>query len=318
MSSGGSTRAILAALLANLGIAVAKFVGFLITTSSSMLAESVHSLADTGNQILLLFGGRRAKLAPTRQRQFGFGRERFFWAFVVSIVLFTLGSAFALYEGVEKLLHPHAIESPSVAIAILLVAIGLESWSFRTAIHEARPHKGDASWITYIRRTKQPELPVVLLEDFGALIGLVIAISAIGLSVVTGDPIWDGVGTTAIGLLLGVIAIVLAIEMKSLLIGEAASHDDTTAIREAIERSPRVVTLIDLRTEHIGPETLLVAAKVQFDDDLTMRALADVVDAVEAEVRRAVPIARRIFVEPDVVRGPSVTIVEDDPPSPAH
>ncbi len=312
MSSGGSTRAIVAALLANLGIAVAKFAGFLITTSSSMLAESVHSLADTGNQILLLVGGRRARLTPTRQHQFGFGRERFFWAFVVSIILFTLGAAFALYEGVEKLLHPEEIESPSVAIVILLVAIVMEGFSFRTALREARPAKGAASWMAYIRRSKQPELPVVILEDFGALIGLVVALSAISLSVVTGEPIWDGIGTTAIGLLLGVIAVVLAVEMKSLLIGESATGSDETAIRTAIEATAGVTHLIDLRTEHIGPETLLVTAKVEFDGDLTMRALADVVDEAEAAVRAAVPMASRIFIEPDVVRPTSVVVVDDD------
>jgi cation diffusion facilitator family transporter len=226
MSTGGSTRAILAALLANLGIAIAKFVGFLFTGSSSMLAESVHSVADTGNQVLLLVGGRRAQLVATRQHPFGFGRERFFWAFVVSIVLFTLGSGFALYEGIEKLLHPHELESAGWAIAILLVAIALEGFSFRTAVREARPLKGSSSWVRFIRRSKQPELPVVLLEDSGALVGLVLALSAVGLTIATGNPRWDGVGTTCIGVLLGAIAIVLAVEMKSLLIGESATAED--------------------------------------------------------------------------------------------
>jgi cation diffusion facilitator family transporter len=310
MSSGGSTRAILAALLANLGIAIAKFIGFLFTSSSSMLAESVHSVADTGNQVLLLFGGRRARQVATRQHPFGFGRERFFWAFVVSIVLFTLGSAFALFEGIEKLLNPHEIESAGWAIAILLVAVGLEGWSFRTAMKEARPFKGDGSWFRFIRRSKQPELPVVLLEDSGALIGLVIALTAIGLSTITGDAIWDGVGTTCIGALLGVIAIVLATEMKSLLIGEAASEHDEAAITTAIVGSDSVRELIDIRTEHIGPESILVAVKVQFADELTMRELADVVDAIEARIRAAVPAAERIFIEPDVVRPMTATYVE--------
>lgn len=315
MASGGSTRAVLAALLANAGIAVAKFVGFLFTGSGSMLAESVHSVADTGNQILLLVGGSRARRTATRQHPFGFGRERYFWAFVVAIVLFTLGSGFALYEGIEKLLHPHELESAGWAIGILLVALALESWSFRTAVLEANKVRGGASLPQFIRRSKQPELPVVLLEDAGALIGLVIALTAVGLTIATGDPIWDGVGTTSIGLLLGVIAIVLAIEMKSLLIGEVASEDDEAAITDAIVGADSVRALIDLRTEHIGPETILVAAKVQFDDELTMRQLADVVDAVEARVRAAVPAAVRIFLEPDVMRPLPAPLVDPEPSS---
>jgi cation diffusion facilitator family transporter len=310
VSAGGSTKAIVAALLANLGIAVAKFFGFLFTASSSMLAESVHSVADTGNQVLLLVGGRRAQLVPTSQHPFGFGRERYFWAFVVSIVLFTLGSAFAVYEGVEKLLHPHELESAGWAVAILLVAIVLEGLSFRTAVHEARPLKGSGSWVRFIRRTKQPELPVVLLEDSGALVGLGIALTAISLTIVTGDPVWDGVGTTCIGVLLGVIAIVLAVEMKSLLIGEAASSEDEAAIEAAVVASPTVRHLIDLRTEHIGPDAILVAAKVEFRSELTVREVADAVDAIERDVRAAVPAATRIFVEPDVVRPARAEVLE--------
>src|SRR4051794_85840 len=250
---GGGTTAIIAALLANLGIAVAKFVAFVVTGASSMLAESIHSVADTGNQVLLLVGGRRASRVATRQHPFGFGRERFFWAFVVSIVLFTLGSAFALFEGIEKLLHPHELESAGWAIGILAVAMLLEGFSFRTAVRESRPLKGDASWFRFIRRSKQPELPVVLLEDSGALVGLVIALSAVIMTVLTGNGRWDGAGTTAIGLLLGVIAIVLAVEMKSLLIGESASEQDEAAISAAIRGADAVRLLIDLRTEHIGP-----------------------------------------------------------------
>ena len=302
MSSHESKRAILAALLANLGIAVAKFVGFAFTMSSAMLAEGVHSLADTGNQLLLLLGGRRSRRDATEQHQFGFGRERFFWAFVVSIVLFTLGSMFAIYEGVEKIIHPHQLESAGWAIAILGFAFLLESFSVRTANAEARPAKGSGSWLAYIRRSKAPEVPVVLLEDAGALVGLAIALAAIGLDTLTGDARWDGIGTLAIGLLLGVIAAVLCIEMKSLLIGEAADPEDQTAIGDAIRSAASVEKLIHLRTEHIGPEEILVAAKVEFRGDLTMSQLAEVIDAVELDVRAAVPNATRIFLEPDVLR----------------
>ena len=302
MSTGGSKRAIIAAMVANFGIAVAKFAGFLFTMSSSLLAESIHSLADTGNQVLLLFGGKRASMAPTRLHQFGFGRERYFWAFVVSIILFSLGSMFAIYEGVEKVLHPHALESPSWAIGILFFSILLEANSFRTAVVEARHVKGNSSWSAYIRRSKSPELPVVLLEDTGALFGLVAALIAVSVAAATGNGVWDGVGSITIGALLGVIAIVLAAEMKSLLIGESASPEDERAIETSIVAAPSVQRLISLRTEHIGPEEILVAAKVEFDQSLSMAELANIIDDTETRIRAAVPSARRIFVEPDVVR----------------
>ena len=302
MSTEGSTRAVVAAMVANLGIAIAKFIGFLFTRSSSLLAESIHSVADTGNQVLLLLGGKRAKRSPDRRHPFGYGRERFFWAFVVSIVLFTLGSLFAIYEGVEKVLHPHVIDAPQWAIGILAVSILLEANSFRTAIHEARPAKADSSWYLFIRRSRSPELPVVILEDTGALVGLFLALGAVITAVITDNGVWDGVGSIVIGALLGVIAIVLSIEMKSLLIGESATETDEVAIRRAIEESPAVNELISLRTEHIGPEEILVAAKVEFDQSLSMDRLAIAIDQTEAAVRAAVPAARRIFLEPDVVR----------------
>lgn len=307
MSAGGSKRAVVAALLANLGIAVAKFIGFAITRSSSMLAEGVHSLADTGNQLLLLLGGRRAQQAPNAEHPFGYGRERYFWAFVVSIVLFTLGSAFAIFEGVEKLLHPHTVDSPWVAIVILLVATVLEGFSFRTAVHESNPLRDGASWAQFIRQAKVPELPVLLLEDSGALIGLVIALVCLLLTVVTGSAMWDGLGSTLIGLLLGAIAIVLATEMKSLLIGESASETDQVAISTAIEGAPRVRGIIHLRTEHIGPEELLVGAKVDFDPTLSFSELAAAIDEIEVRIRSTVPSARVIYIEPDVAR--------DEPPT---
>jgi cation diffusion facilitator family transporter len=305
MSTGGSRRAVLAALIANLGIAVAKFAGFAVTGSSSMLAEAVHSVADTGNQLLLLLGVKRAKKAPTPAHPFGYSRERYFWAFVVSIVLFTLGSAFALFEGVEKLLHPHELESPAVAIAILLVATALEGFSFRTAVRESNPLRRGASWPQFIRRSKAPELPVLLLEDAGALVGLSIALASVMLTVVTGSAMWDGVGSSLIGLLLGAIAIVLATEMKSLLIGESASDDDLTAIEEAIDQAPAVRELIHLRTEHLGPEELLVGAKIEFEATLTLAELAVSIDDVERRIRAAVPAARVIYLEPDIARDPN-------------
>ncbi len=302
MSTAESNRAILAALLANLGIAIAKFIGFAFTMSSSMLAEGVHSVADTGNQLLLLLGGKRSRREPTPHHQFGFARERYFWAFVVSIVLFTLGSAFALFEGIEKTLHPHQLESPGWAIGILGIAFVLEAFSFRTAVREARPAKAHGTWRGYIRHSKAPEIPVVLLEDTGALFGLAIALAAVIADTVTGNAIWDGVGTVCIGLLLGAIAIILCIEMKSLLIGEAASSTHEEAIETAIRTYPDVEDLIHMRTEHLGPEIILVAAKAEFRRDLTMRQLADAIDGVESAIRAVVPEATLIFIEPDIRR----------------
>ncbi len=300
--SGHGTKAVVAALFANAGIAVAKFVGFLITRSASMLAESIHSVADSGNQALLLLGGKRAARAADTSHPFGYGRERYFWAFIVSMVLFSLGGAFAIFEGIEKIRHPHELESAGVAIGILLVAIVLESFSFRTAIVEASHVRGDAGWWQFIRRSKNPELPVVLLEDLGALVGLVLALSGVSIAIATDDPMWDGYGTLSIGVLLTIIAVVLAVEMKSLLLGETATEAVESSIREAIEADTAVESLIHLRTQHIGPEELLVGAKVSFRSGLTVAKLADAVNRVETSVRAAVPEARIMYIEPDVLR----------------
>jgi cation diffusion facilitator family transporter len=302
MSTDGSKRAVFAALAANLGIAVAKFIGFAFTRSSSMLAEGVHSVADSGNQLLLLLGRARSEHEPNERHPFGYGRERYFWGFVVSIVLFTLGSLFALVEGIEKILHPHELESLPWAIAILLVAAALEASSFHTARRESRPLRGDRSWARFIRDAKTPELPVLLLEDSGALVGLLIALVAVILAAVTGNSRFDGIGSVLIGLLLGAIAVVLAIELKSLLIGESASTADQSAIRTAIAGADHVRGLIHLRTEHLGPEDLLVAAKIDFDPSLSFEQLARTIDALEVDIRAAVPSARLIYVEPDVTR----------------
>ena len=299
--AGGTTRTIVAAFFANLGIAIAKFIGFLITSSSTMLAESIHSLADTSNQGLLLYGGRASRRAPRDQFQFGFGRERYFWSFVVALVLFSLGSLFALFEGFQKVRDPHELDSPQVAIVILLLGILLEGWSFRTAVVESsRVKRPGQSWWDFIRQSRTPELPTVLLEDLGALIGLFLALGAISLSIVTDNAIWDGIGTFAIGILLGIIAIVLAVEMKSSLIGEAATVEDETDIIAAIVGTPDVSRLIHLRSQHLGPDEILVAAKVEFTPSLSVAGLSDAIDATEANIRAAVPMAKLIYLEPDL------------------
>jgi cation diffusion facilitator family transporter len=302
MSTAGSTRAILAALLANAGIAVAKFIGFLITGSSSMLAESVHSVADTSNQGLLLWGQREARKEADALHPFGYGRSRYFYSFVVALVLFTLGSVFALYEGYHKIAHPTHLTSPMVAVVILVVAIGLESYSFRTAVVESRPLKGSGGWWRFIRTSRNPELPVVLLEDTGALVGLVFALLGVGLTVLTDDPVWDGIGTAAIGVLLGVIAVILMVEMHSLLIGEGATKDEEEAIRAALEKPDHVDRVIHLRTQYLGPDELLVGAKIALAPGTDLATVASTIDAAEAAVRAAVPAARIIYLEPDLDR----------------
>ena len=300
----GSRKAIIAAFFANLGIAIAKFVGFLITASASLLAEAAHSLADTGNQALLLLGGSRAKRRPNASRQFGHGRERYFWAFVVALVLFSMGGLFALYEGIKKLIHPHETESFGVAVAILVVAIGLETVSLMTAIREARHVKpASMSWWRFIRTSKHPELPVVLLEDVGAEVGLFLALFGVVMGHYTHNARWDAVGSVSIGLLLIVIAVVLAAEMKSLLIGESASTDDEATILAALRAHASVLTVINLRTQHLGPDELLVATKIEFRGDLAVAELSAAINEVEAGVRAACPAARFIFIEPDMARG---------------
>jgi len=302
MSTAGSTRAILAALAANAGIAAAKFVGYVITGSSSMLAESVHSVADTANQGLLLWGQRQARREADRLHPFGYGRSRYFYSFVVALVLFTLGSVFALYEGYHKISHPEPITSAPVAIAILVVAIGLESYSFRTAIVESRPLKGSSGWWRFIRTSRSPELPVVLLEDAGALIGLIFALTGVGLTVLTGNAVWDGIGTIGIGALLGVIAVILMVEMHSLLIGEGATPEQQHAIWEALEGTSHVDRVIHLRTQYLGPDEMLVGAKIALPPDCELATVAQVIDDAEARIREAVPAARVIYLEPDLDR----------------
>ncbi|MFE7778106.1 cation diffusion facilitator family transporter [Streptomyces sp. NPDC057445] len=300
MSASGGTKAIVAALAANLAIAVAKFVAFLFSGSSSMLAESVHSVADSGNQGLLLLGGRKAQREATPQHPFGYGRERYIYAFLVSIVLFSVGGMFAVYEGYEKISHPHEIKDWYWPIGVLVFAIIAESFSFRTAIKESNGLRGDRSWKEFVRHAKAPELPVVLLEDLGALVGLVLALGGVGLALLTGNGIWDGIGTLCIGILLILIALVLAAETKSLLLGEAAGAENIEKIREAVVDGDTVTGIIHMRTLHLGPEELLVAAKIAVRHDNTAAQVADAINAAEERIRTAVPIARVIYLEPDI------------------
>jgi cation diffusion facilitator family transporter len=302
MSTEGSLKAIVAALLANIGIAITKFIAAFFSGSASMFAEGIHSVADSGNQILLLIGGKRAKRAATATHPFGYGRSRYIYAFMVSIVLFAIGGMFSILEGVEKLSHPHELENVWLPLVVLGAAIVMESFSFRTAIVEANKIRHGNSWVQFIRHAKAPELPVILLEDFAALIGLVLAFGGVGLSVVTHNPIWDAIGTLAIGALLVLVAIVLGFETSSLLVGEGATAEDTGKIRKALEGSKGVQSVIHMKTLYLGPDELMLGAKIGVDGTSTAQDVALVIDAAETAVREVVPAARVIYLEPDIKR----------------
>lgn len=304
MATSVGSRAIVAALLVNAGIAIAKFVGYLITGSSSMLAGAVHSVTDTSNQGLLL-GQKRARRAATDEHPLGYGRTRYFYSFVVALLLFSLGSVFALYVGFHKLEEHEPLTSPAVAIVILLVATGLGLLSLRVAITESRPLKGDSTWWQFIQQAKSPELPVVLVEDAGALFGLILALGGVGLSALTGDPVWDAIGTLCIGVLLGVIAIILIVETKSLLIGEGSGPVELRTIRAALIGGG-VERVIHLKTQYLGPDELLVAAKIVVPASLSTAEVARIIDEAQARLRHKVPAARIIYLEPDLDRTPVV------------
>jgi cation diffusion facilitator family transporter len=307
VSAGGGTRAIVAALLANIGIAITKFIAYLLTFSSSMLAESIHSVADSGNQALLLLGGRRAKREATPQHPFGYGRERYIYAFIVSVVLFSVGGLFALYEAYHKWQHRHEgiHEWQWVPITVLIAAIIMESFSFRTAIQESNHVRGNASWPDFVRHAKAPELPVVLLEDLGALLGLVFALFGVSMTIITGNGAWDALGTAMIGVLLVTIAVILALETRSLLIGEAASPDNIRKIERALLDGGEIDRIIHMRTLHLGPDELLVGAKVAVHPRERAADLTREIDRAEDRIRQAVPIARVIYLEPDIDRDPT-------------
>jgi cation diffusion facilitator family transporter len=301
MSSEGSTKAILAALGANVGIAITKFFAAAVSGSASMFAEGIHSVADSGNQVLLIIGGKRAKRQATATHPFGYGRSRYIYAFMVSIVLFSIGGLFSIIEGWNKLSHPHELEQAWLPLTVLTIAIGLESFSLYTALKAAKEERGTASLYQFIRHAKSPELPVVLLEDMAALLGLVLAFGGVGLTVLTGDPIWDAIGTLAIGALLVLVAVILGAETSSLLVGEGATADDTEKIESALGATRGVNSIIHMKTLYLGPEELMVAAKIAVDVDITGKDIAAIIDDAEARIRAEVPTARVIYLEPDIL-----------------
>lgn len=306
MSASGGSKAIIAAFLANMGIAITKFIAWGFSGSSSMLAEGVHSLADSGNQLLLLLGGRRAKRVADKDHPFGYGRVRYVYAFIVAVVLFSVGGVFSVYEGISKIQHPHALEVWWLPLLVLTIAIVLESFSLRTAIRESRPHKGSLSWFQFIRRSKAPELPVVLMEDLAALLGLVIAFIGVGLTVITGNGLFDGISTVAIGVLLIVVAFVVGMEVKSLLVGEGASEDDVAKIEAAILSAKDIDRIIHMKTLYLGPDDFMVGAKISLQSSCTMLEVSAIINVAERRIREAVPAAKVIYLEPDVYLDPDV------------
>ncbi len=303
MSASSGSRAIIAAFLANMGIAVAKFAAWIFSGSASMLAEAIHSVADSGNQLLLLLGGKKARRAADREHPFGYGRERYVYAFVVAIILFSLGGLFSVYEGISKLRDPHEVSNYWIPLTVLAIAIVLESFSLRTAVQESnKVREPGQSWVAFVRRSKSPELPVVLLEDIAALLGLLLALFGVGLTALTHDPLWDAIGTLLIGLLLILVAITLGIETKSLLVGEGADEADHARIVRAIESGSEVEKLIHMKTLYLGPDEMLVAAKVALSSDKLVRDAARDIDEIEMRIRAAVPTARVIYIEPDIYR----------------
>ncbi|GAA1627465.1 cation diffusion facilitator family transporter [Leucobacter chromiireducens] len=307
MSATGGNKAIIAAFLANMGIAITKFIAWAFSGSSSMLAEGVHSLADSGNQLLLLLGGKRAKQAADKEHPFGYGRVRYVYAFVVAIVLFSIGGVFSVYEGVSKIQNPHPLDMWWLPLVVLAIAIVLESFSLRTAVRESRPHKGDSTWFQFIRRSKAPELPVVLLEDMAALLGLVIAFFGVGLTVLTGNGLFDGIATIAIGVLLIAVAVIIGAEVKSLLVGEGASDEDVAKIEAALLKSKDIDRLIHMKTLYVGPDEFMIGAKISLAPERTMNEVSMIVNLAERRIREAVPAARIIYLEPDVYLDPNST-----------
>jgi cation diffusion facilitator family transporter len=307
MSASSGSKAIIAAFLANMGIAITKFIAWGISGSSAMLAEGVHSLADSGNQLLLLIGGKRAKRAADKEHPFGHGRVRYVYAFVVAIVLFSVGGMFSIYEGISKVRDPHELEAWWLPMLVLTIAIVLESFSLRTAVKESRPHKGNSSWVQFIRHSKAPELPVVLLEDLAALLGLVIAFFGVGLTVLTGESVFDAIATIAIGALLLVVAVTIGIEVKSLLVGEGAGDEDIAKIEAAILASQDVDRIIHMKSLYLGPDELMVGAKISLNPNCTMLEVSAIINVTERRIRDAVPAATVIYLEPDVYVDPNAT-----------
>ena len=297
MAGHGSNRTILVALAANVGIAVAKFVAAGITGSSSMLTEGVHSLVDSTNHLLLLYGRKRAAKAPDAMHPFGYGRELYFWAFVVAILVFALGAGISVYEGVLHILSPEPAESPMIAFVVLGIAFLLETWSTLAALKDFNAARRGTIW-QEIRGTKDATTLVILLENTGALIGLVVAAMGLSLSLLTGNPVWDGLASVVIGLVLGVLAVLLLFEAKGLLIGESADPELVAKIRACASAHDGIDAVLDVMTVHASPEMVTVIISADFSDTLTARGVEQIVADIEREISVTYPIVAHVYVRP--------------------
>jgi len=292
--------AVLVALAANLAVAAAKLGAFLITRSSALLAESLHSLADSANEILLLVGARRSSRPADRRHPFGHARFRYVYAFLVSLTVFWIGGVFAVVEGIAHLASSEPIEDPRWAFGVLAIGALLDGWSLRTTLRSGRSAKGLMSWRQLVRVTKAPELIVIFLEDLGALIGISIAAIGVGLATITGVVVWDAIASIAIGLLLMAIGLVVNRETQSLLLGESATAEMETRIRDAIATTAGIDGVVNLRTIHLGPDDLVIAAAITVDGATDATAIAKSIVDAEASVRAAMPFRTVIYLEPRV------------------
>jgi len=315
---------VLAAMAANGFIALMKFGAWALTGASSMLAEAVHSVVDTANQALLLLGVRRARKAATEEHPFGYGRERYVFAFLVAIILFSMGGLFAIYEALHKYEeviagHPNELlEGPWwwVPLVVLLLAMVAESFSLRTAIRESNHVRGKQSWRRFVQTARSPELPVVLLEDVAALLGLFFALIGVGMTLITKNGLWDVAGTALIGILLIGVAIIMAIETKSLLLGESATPEAVARIKRALTDAEGVERVIHMKTLHVGPEEVLVVAKIAVEPTGSAARVAEVINAAEAAIRTAEPQVTSLYLEPDIDTATIDTNTLNPPASP--
>lgn len=300
--AAGTTLTLLIALGANVGISVAKFGAAAVTGSSAMLTEGVHSLVDSTNQLLLLYGRRRSAKPADAIHPFGYGRELYFWSFVVAVLVFALGAGVSVYEGILHMLEPEPASDPIIAFGVLAIAFGLEGWSTLAALADFNRSRGGRSVWLEIRRSKDAPTLVVLLENAGALVGLGVAAGGLAMSLITGNPVWDGLASVIIGLVLGVLALILLLEAKGLLIGEAADPAVVASIRRTAESHPGVVTVHEVLTLHVAPEMVTVMISADFQDTISARAVEGIVARIEAEVARDFPIVTRVFVQPRDLR----------------
>ncbi len=297
MSAAASTKVIIAALVGNTAIAVTKFTAAFMTGSSAMLSEGIHSLVDTGNQVLLLYGMKQARKPADEAFPFGHGKEVYFWSFVVAILIFAVGAGVSIYEGIIHLKHPVQIENPMVNYIVLACALLFEGAAWFFALKEFGKVKGRRGYIEAVHRGKDPSMFVVLFEDSAAMLGLLVALAGIALAQYTGNPVFDGVASIIIGMILGGTAVWLAMETKSLLIGEGADREVVQSIRKIVESFDEVEKVNELLTMHMGPDFILVNISIRFRRGQLTREIEKVIQEIDTAIKQAHPLVKRIFVE---------------------